>query len=615
MKFIADFHIHSRFSRATSKSLNFEELWRWAKIKGLSVVGTGDCTHPQWLSEAKEKLEYCGDGLFKLKKEYQPKNDFRLPEHDVRFMFTGEISTIYKAGDKTRKVHHVVCLPDYDAAIGFASRLERIGNIHSDGRPILGLDSRDLLETLLEVSSDSVLIPAHIWTPWFSVLGSKSGFDSIEECYRDLSPHIFALETGLSSDPAMNWMVSSLDRYTLVSNSDAHSANKLGREANLFDCELSYNAIMNSLREPSKGGFKGTLEFFPQEGKYHFDGHRNCNICFDPVQSRESKGLCPKCGKPLTLGVMYRVAELADRKFGEKPKSALEFESVLSLSNILSEVMQVGPTSKRVVNEYNRLIGELGAELDILRNTSLEEIEKKGSPLLAEAIKRVRNGNVTTRSGYDGEFGAITVFDPEERKKLKGQHMLFVVDQENVELVKKPLEFVKRAIEFNDDQLDAITYLGNQLVVVGEQGTGKTQVLIERIIWLVIEEKVDPVKILVIASSKEDVKLITEKVEESLNRMGHASSVKVITLDQIDELSSSYQWIFIDIEKELEVSQVSSLKELIKEKKSFFAINDLDYIKTFDKELIGAHRVSLKRSYSQVSLDFAETKGDQLSFF
>ena len=337
MKLVADLHIHSHFSRATSANLTFEHLTRWAQLKGIQVVGTGDIAHPGWLAEMREKLAPAEDGLYRLRADLAAAVERDVPpacHAPVRFILGGEISNIYKRGDRTRKVHNIVFAPFFDAVEQLQARLERIGNIRSDGRPILGLDSCDLLEIVLETDPRCHLIPAHIWTPWFSLLGSKSGFDSVEECFADLTPHIFALETGLSSDPPMNWRVSSLDRYTLVSNSDAHSPEKLGREANLFDCELAYGAMFDALHgrdeaSSDKPGFskkpglseegarrnasplRGTIEFFPEEGKYHFDGHRACNIVWDPSATRAHGGLCPLCGKPVTVGVMHRVEALA----------------------------------------------------------------------------------------------------------------------------------------------------------------------------------------------------------------------------------------------------------------------------------------------------------------
>ncbi|HSN73897.1 MAG TPA: endonuclease Q family protein, partial [Anaerolineae bacterium] len=316
MQLIADLHIHSHYSRATSKDLTFEHLARWAQLKGVHVVGTGDIAHPGWLAEMRAKLEPAEPGLYRLKDEFAAAVQAQVPpacQAPVRFLLAGEISNIYKKAGATRKVHHVVCAPDLDAVERLQARLERIGNIRSDGRPILGLPSRGLLEIALAVDPRCHLIPAHIWTPWFALLGSKSGYDSVAQCFEDLTPHIFALETGLSSDPPMNWRVSGLDGYTLVSNSDAHSPQKLAREATLFDCELAYDAIFDALRSGDPARFKGTIEFFPEEGKYHLDGHRACGVCWEPPETLAHNGLCSVCGKPVTVGVMHRVEQLADR--------------------------------------------------------------------------------------------------------------------------------------------------------------------------------------------------------------------------------------------------------------------------------------------------------------
>ena len=322
MKFLADLHIHSHFSRATAKNLNLENIYIAAQLKGITVVGTGDFTHPGWFTELKEKLVPAEEGLFRLKDEIAEKCDKQIPKlcrRAVRFILVSEISNIYKKNQKTRKNHNLVYMPGLEVAEEFNSKLDRIGNIESDGRPILGLDTRDLLEIILETSDRAFLIPAHIWTPWFSLLGSKSGFDSIEECFEDLTAHIFAVETGLSSDPLMNWRVSGLDGLTLVSNSDAHSPLKLGREANIFNTELSYAAIKSAIQTGDSDRFLGTMEFYPEEGKYHLDGHRKCNIRLSPEKTRALEGKCPVCGDPLTLGVLYRVEELADRPEGAKP--------------------------------------------------------------------------------------------------------------------------------------------------------------------------------------------------------------------------------------------------------------------------------------------------------
>lgn len=410
MYYYTDLHIHSKYSRATSKSLNLEELAIWAKKKGLNLIGTGDFTHPAWFEEIKEKLVETNDGTFRLKPEIE-----KQINANVKFILTVEISTIYKKWDKTRKVHHVVFVPDLKTATNFREKLGAIGNIKSDGRPILGLDSRNLLETVLESGENSYIIPAHIWTPWFSVLGSKSGFDSIEDCYGDLSDHIFALETGLSSDPEMNWHVSKLDKFRLVSNSDAHSASKLAREATVFDIEPNYYSIMNALKTGE--GYTGTVEFFPEEGKYHKDGHRKCNICLTPEETKKYNGICPICGKPLTIGVLSRVNELSDRKkITTLPKTAGKVFSLVPLQEIISEIKGVGPSSKSVTTEYEKLINEFGSELNILQNIPLDELSKT-SPLLKEAISRLRQGKVIKQSGFDGEYGSIKLFDKNELSK------------------------------------------------------------------------------------------------------------------------------------------------------------------------------------------------------
>lgn len=414
MNFYTDLHIHSKYSRATSKNLTLEELAIWAKKKGLSLIGTGDFIHPAWFEEIKQKLIPSDDGTFRLKPEIEKEINA-----SVKFILTVEISTIYKKWDKTRKVHHVVFVPNLKTAEIFRNKLDAIGNIKSDGRPILGLDSRNLLEIVLESGKNSYIIPAHIWTPWFSVLGSKSGFDSIEDCYGDLSEHIFALETGLSSDPEMNWKVSKLDKYRLVSNSDAHSASKLAREATVFNINPNYYSIMNALKTGE--GYVGTVEFFPEEGKYHEDGHRKCNICMSAEETKKHNGICPVCGKPLTIGVSYRVNELADKKdLKILPKTAGKVYSLIPLQEIISEIMQVSASSKSVCNEYEKLINKFGTELSILQDIPTDEISKT-SEILAEAIARLRKGQVIKQAGYDGEYGVIKLFNPNElsNKKLK----------------------------------------------------------------------------------------------------------------------------------------------------------------------------------------------------
>ncbi|MHB9131606.1 MAG: UvrD-helicase domain-containing protein [Armatimonadota bacterium] len=544
MTFIADLHIHSRYSRATSQELCFEQLHAWGRRKGIALVGTGDCTHPGWLAEIKEKLAPAGDGVYRLKEEYIPAGDFPAGVEDVRFLLTGEISTIYKAAGATRKVHHVVCLPDIAAAARFSERLGCIGNITSDGRPILGLDSRDLLETLLEASPQSVLIPAHIWTPWFSVLGSKSGFDNIDDCYRDLSGHIFALETGLSSDPPMNWRVSSLDRYALVSNSDAHSPQKLGREANIFTGEVGYTAVMDALRRKTPD-FWGTLEFFPEEGKYHVDGHRKCDFSCKPEESRQLNGRCPVCGGPLTLGVEYRVVELADRPRGAVPAGAFQFQSLLSLAEILGEMYQTGSTSKKVGLLYHKLLAEVGPELHILREAELAEIRESGGELLARAIEKMRSGKIHAIPGYDGEYGDITVFNEEERAEVMGQIQLFTGLPFMTE--KKPR--AKRATEktnpveapapaetpqgMSPEQEQAIHYPPAPLLIVAGPGAGKTRTLVERIAWLTTEQGIAPASILALTFSNRAAREMAERVGDRLAQLPVSGRPTIATFHKL----------------------------------------------------------------------------------
>ena len=406
MKAIADLHIHSRYSMATSKDGTPENLDSWARKKGISILGTGDFTHKKWREELKESLISTGDGFYKLKDERIAPEAFHMGESTVRFVVSGEISCIYKKNGKTRKAHHVIILPGFEAAERFASGLEKIGNIPSDGRPILGLDSRDLLEMMLDIAPEGIFIPAHIWTPHFSVLGEKSGFDSIEECFEDLTPYIHALETGLSSDPPMNWRVSALDGYQLVSNSDAHSPPKLGREANLLDTDLSYAGLYNAIQKGE--GLLGTVEFFPEEGKYHYDGHRKCGVCLSPEEAEACDGICPVCGKKLTMGVGHRIEQLADRKAGYVKERAKMFESLVPLSEVISSCMGYGTASKKVQSCYEEMLKKLGAEFEILRQVPVEDIAVSFGEDIAGAIGKIRAGEVKKTAGYDGEYGKIT---------------------------------------------------------------------------------------------------------------------------------------------------------------------------------------------------------------
>lgn len=406
---IADLHIHSRFSMATSKEGTPENLDFWARKKGISLIGTGDFTHPVWREELKERLVSEGNGLYRLRDAYVKEESRKFPGEGTRFVVSGEISSIYKKNGKTRKVHNVILLPSLEAADAMAQRLEKIGNIHSDGRPILGLDSHDLLEMMLDVCPEGILIPAHIWTPHFSVLGAKSGFDSVEECFEELAPYIHALETGLSSDPAMNWRISKLDRYQLVSNSDAHSPSKLGREANLLDIDCSYEGLYRAIQTGE--GLEGTVEFFPEEGKYHFDGHRKCGVSLSPVEAERLGGICPVCGKKLTMGVDHRVEQLADRAEGFVKKDGKKYESLVPLPEVISACMGYSTASKKVQGCFEQMIQTLGTEFDILRNVPSEDIKSCAGERIAEGIENVRTGNVKRIPGYDGEYGKIELFD------------------------------------------------------------------------------------------------------------------------------------------------------------------------------------------------------------
>jgi uncharacterized protein (TIGR00375 family) len=413
--FHADLHVHSRFSRACSKDSEIPHLAWWAARKGVTVVGTGDFTHPAWAVQLAESLVPAEPGLFRLRPELAARLSRTLPPScpaDIRFLLSTEISTIYKRDGATRKVHHLLYAPTFEAAGAITAALAKVGNLASDGRPILGLDSRDLLEITLNAGPGCFLIPAHIWTPWFAVLGSKSGFDAVPDCYRDLAEHVFAVETGLSSDPPMNWICSALDHYRLVSNSDAHSPPMIGREATTFSTTLDYFAMLRALRTGQ--GLAGTLNFFPEGGRYHLDGHRKCGVRLFPAESVRHQGICPKCGKPQTVGVLHRVAELADRPEGYRPPGAAASANLVSLPEIIGEIRGTGRQSKRVAMEVDRLAAALGPELHILCDSDTADIRRAAGGLVAEAIARLRNGEVIKEAGYDGEYGVIRLFRPEE---------------------------------------------------------------------------------------------------------------------------------------------------------------------------------------------------------
>lgn len=422
MRFIADLHIHSHYSRATSSDMTPEGIWKWAQLKGITVIGTGDFTHPGWLRELDEKLEPAGNGLFTLKKEFRTDDIPPSCASDVFFILSAEISCIYSKNGKTRKVHAVILAPDFPSAARFNLSLAKIGNLKSDGRPILGLDAKELLKITLDASRDNLFIPAHAWTPHFSVFGAASGFDSLAECFDELAPEIYAIETGLSSDPLMNWRLSALDGITLVSNSDAHSAGKIGREANVFAGPISYPSLMQAIK--TRQGFLGTIEFFPEEGKYHHDGHRTCGVSLTPRETIRNEYCCPVCSRKVTVGVMHRVEKLADREHGYRPPDAPGFTSIIPLPEIIGEALRCGVNTKKASTLYLQLLEKLGNEFKILMNAPLDDIERVSSPLIREAVARMRAGNVHIAPGYDGEYGKIRIFEEVERKEIKGQMKL-----------------------------------------------------------------------------------------------------------------------------------------------------------------------------------------------
>lgn len=546
MLYYTDLHIHSKYSRATSKSCNLEELALWAKKKGLSLISTGDFTHPAWFNEIKDKLVPAGEGVYRLRPDIE--KELQLGENPVKFLLSVEISTIYKKGDKTRKVHHVVFVPNIETAHVFREKLGAIGNIKSDGRPILGLDSRNLLETVLESGENSFIIPAHIWTPWFSVLGSKSGFDSIEECYEDLSEHIFAVETGLSSDPQMNWHVSKLDKYRLVSNSDAHSPSKLAREATVFNHNPDYYSLMHALKTGE--GYVGTVEFFPEEGKYHEDGHRKCNVCLTPEETKKLNGICPVCGKPVTIGVSYRVNELSDRKeIITPPATAGEVFSLVPLQEIISEIMQVGPQSKSAVCEYERLVYRFGSELAILQDIPTDEISK-ASTLLGEGISRLREGKVIKHAGYDGEYGVIRLFEDSELVKKNFVNLKLDIDipQDDVKTLpeKSAIKIIANTNSndcekvneeknvkhgLDEFQQSAVVNEKNQLLIVAGPGSGKTTVLTQRIVHLINDKNIAPQNCLAITFTRKAAQEMRERLAKLLN--GNAKSVNIHTFHSL----------------------------------------------------------------------------------
>jgi len=409
--FIVDLHIHSKYSRATSKDMNIKTLAKWAKIKGIDLLGTGDFTHPEWLNELKKDLEPVEYGIFK---------------HDnVNFILTAEVSNIYFKAGKSRKIHNILIAPSLEIVTEINKALSEYGDLYSDGRPILKLEADKMVKKILSISKDCIIIPGHIWTPHFSLFGANSGFDSIEECFEEETEHIYALETGLSSDPLMNWRWSGLDRFTLVSNSDSHSPRKIGREANVFDSKIGYNQLHETLKNKDKDKFLYTVEFFPQEGKYHWDGHRKCNIRLSPGEARRVNNTCPSCGRKLTIGVMHRVEKLGDREENFILENSPGYKHMVPLAEIIACALGVGADTVGVEKEYNKLIKTFGSEFNILLNVPEGEFKKKCSPKIASGILKVRAENLEVIPGYDGVYGEVKIFDGEDEEVGEKQLSFF----------------------------------------------------------------------------------------------------------------------------------------------------------------------------------------------
>ncbi len=561
MTFYADLHIHSRYSRATARNLDFENIYHAARIKGISVVGTGDFTHPAWVQEMESKLEPAEPGLFVLKKQIAAAIDDAIPpscRNQVRFMLQAEISNIYKKDGKVRKNHNIIYFPDLTSVKKFNARLDAIGNITSDGRPILGLDAKDLLEIMLETSDQGFLVPAHIWTPWFSLFGSKSGFDRIDQCFEDLASHIFAVETGLSSDPPMNWRVGDLDHVRLMSNSDAHSPGYLGRNACVFNTDLDYFAMRRSLETLDPAAYQGTLDMYPDQGKYHYDGHRKCRVSLDPDETAGLDGICPECGRPLTLGVLHRVRELADRPHGFVPSGRQGYTSIIPLTDMLSEIFGVGPKTKKVARYYEKAVQALGPELDILLDRSCDDIQTAGIPLLAEAVSRMRNKHIHVEPGFDGQFGKVHVFTAREKEQRKGALQL------QMTLGGKPLEQVEKSAAaaekhqgkkqkktkkipsrntlpaagaagtpkilsagtqgvlegLNEKQRQAVNSTSRAILITAGPGTGKTRTLTARIAHLISNDTVAPGQILALTFTIKAAQSLSQRIQGFLPPKG-----------------------------------------------------------------------------------------------
>lgn len=430
MKFVADLHLHSKFSRATSKEMSLDFLSHWAKIKGIRLLATSDFTHPEWLFLLKQRLEPTGNGFFRLK-SIVPVNDehlktFPLSAEDVSYILSSELSFIYSKRGKVRKIHVILFAPDFESVDRINQRLSGLGNLRSDGRPVLGMDVKAFVKIVADLCPECVVIPSHIWTPWFSLFGSNSGFDSIEECFEEMTPFIFALETGLSSDPAMNWRLSVLDKYTLISNSDAHSPSRLGREANVFDTDFSYKGLVEAIRSKNPDKFLCTVEFFPEEGKYHYDGHRKCGILFSPRESMKHNNLCPVCGKKLTIGVMHRIEELSDREPGSSPPLKIPYKNIIPLNEVIAQAVEKTAECRSVWDVYFHFVHEFETEHRILTEVPVAELSRLNPERVSLGVERMRKGAVNIVPGHDGCFGKISLFEKDAlEEEAQGQLRLF----------------------------------------------------------------------------------------------------------------------------------------------------------------------------------------------
>lgn len=544
-----DLHIHSRYSRATSPALTPANLELWGNFKGLSLIGTGDLTHPAWLSELSEALVLGNDGFYGLKNK---------PGSQVRFVPTGEVSAIYKHHGRTRKIHLVILAPDLEVAAKFSKTLGALGNVQSDGRPILGLSARTILEIALTTHPNMMVIPAHIWTPWFSLFGAKSGYDCLEECFGDLSPHITALETGLSSDPAMNRLVSSLDPYALISSSDAHSPDKLGREATILLGPLTWPNLIQALKGgPSLGG---TVEFFPEEGKYHLDGHLACGPPLTPDETKKNNGLCPICGKPVTIGVLHRVTELADRQ--TPLENRLPDYRIIALPELLGQVFGQGPKSKRVTQAFDHLVSEFGSEFNLLLKATLDDIKGAAGPLLSLGIERMRRGEISAQGGFDGQFGTVTAITAADRALYQGQGQLFEFSSapkktatptqtppiDDTAEIFEPDEFPEPELPspflalmrgdllldgLDENQAQAVTSLTQTLAVTAGPGSGKTRVLVHRAAWLIRENIVAPEEMLLTTYTRKAAAELAPRLAAALPFRPQSRKVQVMTLHSL----------------------------------------------------------------------------------